>query len=57
MKNMLSRVILYNSTMLLVHFRAKEDSDRGCRKGRHSTKGVAPVSINVGGARKSVTDL
>ena len=57
MKNMLSRVILYNLTMLLVHFRAKEDSDRGCRKGRHSTKGVAPVSINVGGARKCVTDL
>ena len=54
MKNMLSRVILYNLTMLLVHFRAKEDSDRGCRKGRHSTKEVAPVSINAGGARKCV---
>ena len=38
---------------------AIEDSERGwsCRKGCHSTELVVPVSINVGGARKCVTDL
>ena len=51
------RVILYNSIMLLGALMAIGDSERGCRKSRHFTEGAAPVSINVAGARKCVTDL